>query len=97
MTNVVNLRGHGPDPDDRTRLRARVEAIEALPEEDRARLRELIWRGDTFNIALTDLMDSTPSPDARRHQEQLALLTAERDAAWAAAKDFERGRGICEG
>ncbi len=93
MTNVVELRS--PDPDERARLQARVEAIEALPEEERARLVELIWRGDTFNNALTDLMDAAPSPDARRRQEQLELLAAERDAAWAAAKDFERERGIC--
>ncbi len=77
-------------------LRARVEAIEALPEEERARLKELIWRGDTFNNALTDLIDGTPSPDARRHQEALELLRTERDAAWTAAKDFERERGIRE-
>jgi hypothetical protein len=38
-------------------------------------------RGDTFNNALTDLMDATPSPEARRRQEQLELLRAERDAA----------------
>jgi hypothetical protein len=51
-------------------------------------------RGDTFNNALTDLMDATPSPEARRRQEQLELLRAERDAAWAAAEAFERERGI---
>jgi hypothetical protein len=95
--NVVDLRVPDPDPDARSYLRARIEAIEALPEEERARLDELIWRGDTFNNALTDLMDSAPSPDTRRHQEMLALLTAERDAAWAAANDFERERGIREG
>ena len=74
----------------------RVEAIEALPEEERARLAALMRRGDTFNNALTDLMDATRTPEARKRQEQLELLKAERDAAWAAAEAFEREQGIPE-
>ncbi len=72
-----------------SRLHERVAAIEALPEADRERLRELMHRGDVLNDCLVDLMDAPKPVYPERRQEQLELLRAERDAAWGAARELE--------
>jgi hypothetical protein len=74
-------------------LHRRVAAIEALPEADRERLRELIHRGDLLNGCVQELEDS-PSPDPQWREEQLELLRSERDAAWAAANRLEAALGL---
>ena len=72
-----------------SRVLERVAAIEALPEEDRERLRELMHRGDTLNNCLVDVMDAPTPTYPERRQEQLDLLRAERDAAWGEARSLE--------
>jgi hypothetical protein len=72
-----------------SRLLERVAAIEALREEDRERLRELMHRGDVLNNCLVDLMDAPEAVYSEGRQEQLELLRAERDTAWGAARELE--------
>ena len=45
------------------RTQGRVAAIEALPEEDRKRLWELMHRGDVLHGCVQELGDAPPSPD----------------------------------
>jgi hypothetical protein len=78
------------------RVHQRVAAIEALPEADRERLRELMHRGDTLNGCVAALEDATPIPDREAREEQLELLRSERDAAWAAANRLEAELGLPE-
>jgi hypothetical protein len=47
------------------RLQRRVAAIEALPEADRERLRELMHRGDVLNGCVAALEDAPPIPRPR--------------------------------
>jgi hypothetical protein len=77
-------------------LQRRVAAIEALPEADRERLRELMHRGDVLNGCVQELEDAPPIPDRETREEQLELLRAERDAAWAAANRLEAALGLSE-
>ncbi len=79
-----------------SRLEERVAAIEALPEEDRERLWELVYRGDLFNDCLVDVEDAPRPTDPERRREQIELLRAERDAAWAAANRLEAELGLPE-
>jgi len=72
-----------------SRLHERVTVIEALPDEDRERLRELMHRGDVLNNCLVDLEDAPPPRYSERRQEQLELLRAERDKAWGEARSLE--------
>jgi hypothetical protein len=78
------------------RLHRRVAAIEALPEADRERLRELMHRGDLLNGCVQELEDAPPTPDPQWCEEGLELLRAERDAAWAAANRLEAALGLPE-
>ena len=75
------------------RTQRRVAAIEALPEEDRKRLWELMHRGDVLNGCVQELEDAPPSPD---RGEQLELLRSLRDEAWAAANRLEAELGLPE-
>jgi hypothetical protein len=68
-------------------------AIEALPEEYRKRLWELMQRGDVLNGCVQELEDAPPSPD---REEQLELLLSLRDEAWAAANRLEAELGLPE-
>jgi hypothetical protein len=77
------------------RVHQRVAAIEALPEEDRERLWELMHRGDVLNGCVQELEDS-PTPDPQWREEGLELLRSERDAAWAAANRLEAELGLPE-
>jgi hypothetical protein len=78
------------------RVHQRVAAIEALPEEDRKRLWELMHRGDVLNGCVQELEDAPPAPDPETREEQLELLRAERDGAWAAANRLEAELGLPE-
>ena len=75
------------------RTQGRVAAIEALPEEDRKRLWELMHRGDVLHGCVQELGDAPPSPD---REEQLELLRSLRDEAWAAANRLEAELGLPE-
>ena len=75
------------------RVHQRVAAIEALPEEDRKRLWELLHRGDVLNGCVQELEDVPPAPD---REEQLELLRSLRDEAWAAANRLEAELGLPE-
>jgi hypothetical protein len=75
------------------RVHQRVAAIEALPEEDRKRLWELMHRGGVLNGCVQELEDAPPSPD---REEQLELLRSLRDEAWAAANRLEAALSLPE-
>jgi hypothetical protein len=78
------------------RTQRRVAAIEALPEEDRKRLWELMHRGDVLNGCVQELEDAPPIPDREAREEQLELLRSLRDEAWAAANRLEAELGLPE-
>ena len=73
---------------------SREEVIAQLSAEQRARWRELAYRGDTLNDAHTALVDGDWRPESRHRI--LEFLVAERDASWAEADDYCRELGIPE-
>ncbi len=75
------------------RTQRRVLAIERLAENDRARLLELVHRGDALNTALSIVEDS-PVPNEGVQAEVEEFLRAERDAAYAAADRLETALGL---
>lgn len=66
----------------RSNVTERAAIIDALPEGKRERLKELHLRGDTLNNALSVIEDA-PVENAEMQEEMVALLTAERDEAYA--------------